>query len=170
MATSQAVQVTFLGVPRVGERVPIIQNGRQGTSSRIVNVQTHPQYQGWYWVDTETGSRYAGQVDATVNSDGTVMGAPAVQVPPATQAGGGVNVYVNSAPSRVAGGRKNRVTAAILALVLGGIGAHRFYLGQMIGLLYLFFCWTFIPMAVGLIEAIIWFCMTDDDWDRAYNS
>lgn len=163
MATSQAVQVTFLSVPRVGERVPIIQNGRQGTSSRIVNVQTHQQYPGWYWVDTETGSRYAGQVDASVNSDGTVMGAPIGQA----QQAGGVNVYVNQ--PRTATGRKNRVTAAVLALLIGGLGAHRFYLNQMIGLLYLLFCWTFIPTAVALIEAIIWFSMTNEDWDRAYN-
>lgn len=41
---------------------------------------------------------------------------------------------------------KNRITAALLALFLGGFGVHKFYLGQSgVGIIYLLFCWTFIP-------------------------
>ena len=41
-----------------------------------------------------------------------------------------------------------------LALFLGGLGAHKFYLGQIgLGVLYIVFCWTFIPSIVALIEA-----------------
>ncbi|HEX2573335.1 MAG TPA: TM2 domain-containing protein, partial [Polyangia bacterium] len=41
---------------------------------------------------------------------------------------------------------KDKNTAAILAFTLGGIGVHRFYLGQTgMGIVYLLFCWTFIP-------------------------
>lgn len=48
---------------------------------------------------------------------------------------------------------KNTTTAVLLALFLGGVGAHRFYLGQIgWGILYLLFSWTFIPMIVSLVE------------------
>lgn len=66
--------------------------------------------------------------------------------------------------------RKNRVTAALLALVLGGIGAHHFYLGQpLLGILYLLFCWTFIPAIIALVEFIIYLCMSDESFDAKYN-
>jgi TM2 domain-containing membrane protein YozV len=49
---------------------------------------------------------------------------------------------------------KNPTTAVLLALFLGGIGAHKFYLGQTgLGILYLIFCWTGIPSVVAVIEA-----------------
>ena len=45
-------------------------------------------------------------------------------------------------------------TAAVLAVVLGGVGAHKFYLGQPgLGVLYLVFCWTFIPSIIALLDA-----------------
>lgn len=48
---------------------------------------------------------------------------------------------------------KSRSTAFLLTLLLGGVGAHRFYLGQVaLGFLYLTFCWTFVPAIVALIE------------------
>lgn len=47
------------------------------------------------------------------------------------------------------------MVAAILALFLGGIGIHKFYLGETFwGIIYLLFCWTFIPMVVGWVEAV----------------
>ena len=46
---------------------------------------------------------------------------------------------------------KSKAIAIILALFLGGIGIHKFYLGQAgQGILYLLFCWTFIPEYYGL--------------------
>ncbi|MBI1260087.1 MAG: NINE protein [Rhizobiales bacterium] len=66
---------------------------------------------------------------------------------------------------------KNRITAAILALVLGGIGIHRFYLGNTgLGLLYLVFFWTFIPAIVAFVEFLIFLFMSDEEFDRSYNS
>jgi TM2 domain-containing membrane protein YozV len=50
--------------------------------------------------------------------------------------------------------RKDPTTATLLAIFLGGLGIHHFYMGNLIaGVLYLIFCWTFIPAIVALLEA-----------------
>ncbi len=71
------------------------------------------------------------------------------------------------APQGVTGG-KNKVVAALLAIFLGGIGVHRFYLGQWWGIFYLLFSWTFIPSLVALVEAIVFFLTSDRDWVAKY--
>lgn len=66
-------------------------------------------------------------------------------------------------------GKKNKVTAGVLAILLGGIGVHKFYLGQIgMGILYLLFCWTFIPSIIGLIEGIIYLTQSDEDFKAKY--
>jgi TM2 domain-containing membrane protein YozV len=41
----------------------------------------------------------------------------------------------------------------LLAFLLGGIGAHHFYLGNIpAGIAYIVFCWTFIPMILAFFE------------------
>ncbi|ADL56505.1 TM2 domain-containing protein [Gallionella capsiferriformans] len=63
--------------------------------------------------------------------------------------------------------RKNRSLAIVLALFLGGFGAHKFYLNQPgWGIAYLFFCWTFIPAIFSIVEAMIWLTKTDDEFFR----
>ena len=65
---------------------------------------------------------------------------------------------------------RSRITAIILALALGIFGAHHFYLGNtMWGIVYLIFCWTCIPLIAGWIEAILYFMMSDEAFDRRYN-
>jgi len=65
---------------------------------------------------------------------------------------------------------KNRSTAGILALFLGGLGVHKFYLGEGgKGILYLVFFWTYIPALIALVEAVILFTMTDGDFNAKYN-
>ncbi|MEN6523854.1 MAG: NINE protein [Anaerolineaceae bacterium] len=50
--------------------------------------------------------------------------------------------------------KKSPTTAVLLALFLGGLGAHKFYLGKTVaGILYLLFCWTTIPAWIALFEA-----------------
>lgn len=62
---------------------------------------------------------------------------------------------------------KNRITAGILALLLGGIGVHKFYMGKAgQGVLYLLFCWTCIPAVIALIEGIIYLCESDEDFAK----
>src|SRR3982750_3698684 len=61
---------------------------------------------------------------------------------------------------------KNRIAAAIFALLLGGFGIHKFYLGRIgQGVLYLIFFWTVIPALVGFIEGIIYLTMSDLDFE-----
>lgn len=66
---------------------------------------------------------------------------------------------------------RNRVAAAILAFLLGGLGAHKFYLGQIFwGVMYLLFCWTFILSIVALIEGIIYLTTSDEAFAAKYPS
>jgi TM2 domain-containing membrane protein YozV len=67
--------------------------------------------------------------------------------------------------------KKSKFVAALLALFLGGLGVHHFYLGNMVlGIIYLIFCWTLVPALVAFIEAIIFLAMPESSFDRKYNS
>ena len=51
---------------------------------------------------------------------------------------------------------RNPNTALILCLLLGGLGAHRFYLRQWgWGIAYVLFCFTLIPPIVALCECFV---------------
>jgi TM2 domain-containing membrane protein YozV/ribosomal protein L40E len=64
---------------------------------------------------------------------------------------------------------RNRIAAALFALLLGGLGIHKFYLGRIgQGILYLVFFWTFIPAIVGFIEGIIYLTMSDQTFNAKY--
>jgi TM2 domain-containing membrane protein YozV len=64
---------------------------------------------------------------------------------------------------------KNKLVATLFAILLGGIGIHKFYLGNIpMGILYICFCWTFIPAIVGIIEGIIYLSMTEDEFHKKY--
>ncbi len=64
---------------------------------------------------------------------------------------------------------KSKVLAGVLALLLGGIGVHKFYLGQTgLGILYLIFSWTFIPGIIAFIDAIVLFCSSDENFEIKY--
>lgn len=63
---------------------------------------------------------------------------------------------------------KSRTTAAILAIFLGGLGIHKFYMGKAIGLVYLLFCWTYIPAIIALVEGILYFSATDNEFQVKY--
>ncbi len=66
---------------------------------------------------------------------------------------------------------KGKYTAAILALFLGGLGVHKFYLGQnAMGILYLIFCWTTIPICIAVIEGLIFLFSNTCEFDRKYNN
>ena len=60
--------------------------------------------------------------------------------------------------------RKNE--AGVLAIVLGGLGIHKFYLGKYgKGLLYAAFCWTLIPAVLSLAEGIHYLTETQEQFE-----
>ncbi len=65
----------------------------------------------------------------------------------------------------------NKTTAGFLALFLWWIWVHKFYLwSPILWLIYLFFCWTFIPAIIAFFEAISYFSYTNENWDKKYNN
>jgi TM2 domain-containing membrane protein YozV len=53
------------------------------------------------------------------------------------------------------------------AFLLGALGAHKFYAGKAgQGILYLLFCWTYIPGIIAFIEAICACCQKEDSNGR----
>ena len=83
------------------------------------------------------------------------------------------NVYMNAAVAPAAQGYsrtvKSRGVAIALALLLGGIGAHKFYLdrpGQ--GIIYLLLCWTFIPAVIAFFEGIVYALSNDAAFHTKY--
>lgn len=65
---------------------------------------------------------------------------------------------------------KSKIVAGLLSFFLGGIGVHKFYLGKIgLGIIYLLFSWTGIPMFLGMIEAIIYFFMSDKSFQEKYS-
>ncbi len=62
---------------------------------------------------------------------------------------------------------KSKGTALLLALFLGGVGAHHFYTGKKsTGVLYLLFCWTLIPGIIAIFEIIRYISMSEKAWDE----
>lgn len=68
-------------------------------------------------------------------------------------------------------GKKDRITAAILALFLGTLGVHHFYLGRpVLGILHICFCWFFFfPTIIGFIDGLIFLFMSDSAFNRKFN-
>lgn len=67
--------------------------------------------------------------------------------------------------------RKDKTTAGILGILLGGLGAHKFYLGDTVkGIIYLLTCWTIIPGIIGLVEGIKYLTMSNEEFDERYNN
>ncbi|MCS6975784.1 MAG: TM2 domain-containing protein [Gemmatales bacterium] len=68
-----------------------------------------------------------------------------------------------------------KIPAGILAILLGGLGVHKFYLGYtMAGLIMLLVsvltCFVAAPVMsiIGLVEGIIYLTKSDDEFDRIY--
>ena len=62
----------------------------------------------------------------------------------------------------------NRISAGLLALFLGGVGAHKFYCRKYVwAVVFVMFCWTTIPNIIGLIEGIIFLVIDDEQFNRS---
>lgn len=65
---------------------------------------------------------------------------------------------------------KSKNIAGLLAIFFGYLGLHKFYLGKAtLGLVYLFFSWTFIPMILGILEGLIYLLMSDQEFQKKYS-
>ncbi len=84
--------------------------------------------------------------------------------------GGGININVSNnqtgvQPMYVPNNTKavNKTVYCVLAFFLGGIGIHKFYAGKIgTGILYILFCWTFIPSIIAFVEFIVALCKKAD--------
>ncbi len=66
---------------------------------------------------------------------------------------------------------KDRTTAMLLSLFLGGIGIHKFYLGRKnAGIIYLVFFWTYIPAIVAIFEFFGFYFMSDREFNNKFNN
>ncbi len=66
---------------------------------------------------------------------------------------------------------RNKTTAGLFALFLGWAGIHRFYLGQVgLGIFYFFMMFFGVSFVLGLIDAIMFFMMDEQQFNAKYNS
>jgi len=93
-----------------------------------------------------------------------------------------VSIYADLEAAKSTSGGKNKVVAGILAILLGGIGIHKFYLGYIgAGLVFLLvntigwaITWLtlFIPnyvlLVIAFIEGIIYLTKSDEDFHKTY--
>lgn len=70
--------------------------------------------------------------------------------------------HPNAENPTLSGTAKSKTAAGLLALFVGGLGIHKFYLNKAgLGIAYLLFCWTFVPAIIAFVEAIIYFTQSD---------
>jgi TM2 domain-containing membrane protein YozV len=65
---------------------------------------------------------------------------------------------------------KDRTVAILLCFFVGGFGIHKFYLGNNVaGVIYLLFCWTFIPSIIAFFEFFGLCFMPDREFNARFN-
>ncbi len=65
---------------------------------------------------------------------------------------------------------KSQTVAGLLCAFLGGLGAHKFYLGRITaGVLYLLFCWTGIPGLIALVDLVSIAFGSQENWAKKHN-
>jgi len=85
-----------------------------------------------------------------------------------TAAASNTNIVGNE---KVINRTKKKMTAALLAIFLGSVGAHKFYHGNWVwGIGYILFSWTYISLIVGFIEGVIYLAMDYTKYDAKYNA
>lgn len=58
----------------------------------------------------------------------------------------------------------DKTVLVLLTFFLGGLGAHKFYLGKTLqGALYLLFCWTTIPGMIALVEFVLYLLASEEE-------
>jgi len=66
-------------------------------------------------------------------------------------------------------GAEKKIPAGILAILLGGLGIHKFYLGYTTaGIIQLLLGLCGVGSIIGLVEGIIYLTKTDEDFAATY--
>lgn len=102
-----------------------------------------------------------------------MFSAPVPWAPPPEKApapvGWGQPFGSSSPVARTGGLPKDRLVAITFALLLGSVGVHKFYLGKVAqGILYVVFCWTYIPAIIAWFEGIRYLLTSNEEWVTKY--
>ena len=66
---------------------------------------------------------------------------------------------------------RRKLTTTLLALFVGTLGIHRFYLGQVLyGVIYMILAATGVSTILALIDFVMFLIMDEKDFDYKYNS
>ena len=151
------------------------------TNSSIISGDDNQRYnfRGADWKETEPPRR-------GMRVDFAAVGDAAMEIYTEIGAGravgydeGGRPYYGGAAPAYA----KSKIAAGLLAILLGGLGIHKFYLGYtlpgvillvttivgaitsiiLIGIFILFATW-----AIGLVEGILYLTKADDEFEQVY--
>ncbi len=108
-----------------------------------------------------TGKAFCPNCGAHVNENQVVC----------VKCGGALTTVNKPASSKKTKSKKDRVTAGVLAILLGGLGIHQFYLGNTVsGILHILVVIGTCGMGgiIPLIEGIIYLSKSDEDFDETY--
>ena len=65
----------------------------------------------------------------------------------------------------------SKTALLLLTFFLGGLGAHKFYLGKWVqGIFYLLLSWTYIPTLIALVEFIVYACTSTERLNEKYSA
>ncbi len=124
-----------------------------------------------------------GQRYTFAGSEWTGEGIPTVGMRVDFQANDDVATAISHIGAAAGGAQKSKVVAGVLAILLGGIGVHKFYLGYggagalmlagwVVGVITTMLLVGFFLLAalaiIALIEGIIYLTKSDEDFEETY--
>ncbi len=75
-----------------------------------------------------------------------------------------------NAPAPASSSLKSQTVAGLLCAFLGGMGAHKFYLGRITaGVLFLLFCWSGVPGLIALFDLVAIAFGSQENWAKKHN-
>ena len=152
------------------------------SNSGVITTEEGKRYtfEGAEWKESQLPTRGM-EVDFDVDAEGKAVG-----VYKALHQKSSFTKGLSSSSSSGEKGSKNKVIAGVLALILGQLGVHKFYLGALVpGFIYLgvsllsfglveanqdeaFFFPLFVIVIFSIIDAFMYFLKSDEDFHRIY--